>query len=184
MKTFHLKKIFILLLFVILYSCSDDNEKESKIHFLGYFEAIHCETNIPLDGNFDGQYSNDFLSEFLSHGLWYKPKLRVQKINENLSFGFNMPLMSRFPSEFDSNSTFILLGASTAKIDIHNFSIIDNRPLYNNDEPTNSKMMSWELIDNETIKVVFFHDQIYDILDEEWKSITINCTFKRYMFEK
>lgn len=58
-----MKKIFTILLIGCFISCSNNiNEEPLAIDMLGEYEVVSAITNQAIDGNFDGAYSNNFLS--------------------------------------------------------------------------------------------------------------------------
>jgi hypothetical protein len=163
-------------------SCSND-EDITKLNTFNYgdYTAISMVSNIPIDANFDGNYSTDFLNEFLSYSITARSTFKFYSLDNNKS-GLNIILqtMQRWPPSYQDDTTNVLNLVTFAHFSNKGKEIILNQPILTTDGlPTETKLIDFEIIDSTTIKLKFNHNLIYDIPTSSWKTVIVEGVYKK-----
>jgi hypothetical protein len=177
-----MKKINILCLFILFSSCSKEDEILNKNSFnYGDYTALSMVSNIPIDANFDGNYSTDFLNEFLSYSITARSTFKFYSSDNNKS-GLNIILqtMQRWPLAYQDDKTNITNRGVWATINNVGINIVSAPFAVDGDgNPTATKLIDFEIIDKTTIKLKFNHNLIYDIPTASWKTIIVEGIYKK-----
>jgi hypothetical protein len=191
-----MKKICYLLIVLVTISCANPPDEDSVPYIpnLGEYTPVSIISDIPIDANFDGEYSNDFMGEFKKAGEhYYNMKLFYTNsseliintphpvtIKEVVYAGISIPRMSK-PSPNQPTDYTVTIGSGMGVyIYLKDNSIIETEPLLDRDgKPTDSKIIDFSIIDDDNIILKIFHEQIYDENTKEWKSITLEALYTK-----
>lgn len=178
-----MKNIFLFLFSIILiFSCEKEQEIVTINFNYGDYDAISMTSNIPIDANFDGVYSTDFMEEFLLESIRNRSSLKFYQLGDTneSSFSIFIPTMYRFPPEFETNTTTILNKGAFFSISNVDGNIISTTPIVDrHGEPTATKITGYNIIDDETIEITFKHTLIYNIQTAKWLTISVNGVYKK-----
>jgi hypothetical protein len=177
-----MKKIIIASLFLMFLSCTKDDET-TKVNAFNYgdYTAKSMVSNIPIDANFDGNYSTDFLNEFLSYSTTARSTFKFYSLDNNKSgLSIILQTMHRWPPAYQDNITNITNRGVFGEI--NNIGVnIESAPfaIDIDGNPTATKLIDFEIIDSFTIKLKFKHTLIYDIPTSSWKTLTVEGIYKK-----
>lgn len=191
-----MKKFIYLLVVLVAISCanSPDEDPVPYIPNLGEYTPVSIISDIPIDANFDGQYSNDFMGEFKKAGehsyamkLFYTNSSQIiinsplpVTFKEVIYAGISIPRMSKPSPNQPTDYTVTLTNNMGAVISRNDYSILETEPLLDRDgNPTDSKIIDFSIIDDDNIILKIFHEQIYDENTKEWKSITLEALYTK-----
>ena len=175
-----MKSIYVVLVFLLV-SCSSENanELENKINY-GDYTAQIMTSNVAFDANLDGNYSNDFLAEFIALGGSYQSRLKIANIGDNTSFvNITLPTMYKFAPTVQDETITILNRTVSANINNKSFMLTAFSMLDNDGNPTNTKIIDFTIVDSNTIKIKVNHSLIYDVPTTSWKTIVIDALYKK-----
>ena len=180
---FTIMKIAIFLFSILTFiSCSDNNDETVNTTFkYGDYTAISMVSNIPIDANFDGNYSTDFLNEFLSYSITARSTFKFYSLDNNKSgLSIILQTMQRWPPSYQDDTTNITNRGLWATINNVGINIASAPFAVDGDgNPTTTKLISFEIIDSTTIKLKFNHSLIYDIPSASWKTIIVEGVYKK-----
>lgn len=183
----------ILLITVCSVSCKSEieNNSISEIFTLPYdgdYKVVSLTANVPVDLNFDGVYSTDFLHEFSDLTDWYGTRmydvrLTTRKyISEKTVLLTSMPYMKRYPPAYNIKETSVVISgvygnyiysekANSFKNTMDIKEVLKYRDLFG--------VVITDLypINQNTIFLQFEHSKIYDERDHAWKTIMVDGVF-------
>jgi hypothetical protein len=177
-----MKKIIIASLFLMFLSCTKDDET-TKVNAFNYgdYTAKSMVSNIPIDANFDGNYSTDFLNEFLSYSTTARSTFKFYSLDNNKSgLSIILQTMQRWPLSYQDDTTNILRLVTFASISNTNREIFSFQPMLTTDgDLTDTKLIEFKIIDNNTIKLKFNHNLIYDVPSASWKTVIVEGIYEK-----
>lgn len=179
-----MKKLIYVLFTLLAISCSNPPEVEPAPYIpnIGEYTPVSIISDTPIDANADGEYSNDFIEEFKKAGqhsysmkIWYNDNEKMIYVDVFIQY------MERPPSHYpNSDYTVIYSNTMGAFVNYIDYSIEETVNLLDRDgNPTDSKIIEFTIIDDETILLKIFHEQIYDENTKEWKSITLEGLYTK-----
>lgn len=177
-----MKKIITFLILILIVSCNSEQEELNNKFSYGEYDAISMVSNIPIDANFDGIYSTDFLNQFLSYSTTKGSSFKFFALDENNTSSLSIILqtMHRWPPEYQDDITNITTRGVFAHLSTIDGSILSAPFAIDQDgNPTETKLIDCKIIDNETIQLKFKHTLIYDIPTSSWITITVEGIYKK-----
>ena len=173
-----------ILVSILLVSCTRTPQDESNeiIPNLGNYTVQSMTSDLPIDANFDGVYDNDFLKEILSESMTNRSELLLVKNPNSNNFGIlaSISVMSRPDINQPTDYTVILNQVTTADVNFVDNTITKTTPIPNRDgTPSETRIIEFKIIDEETVKLKFNHNLIYDVSSKEWKTIKIDAVYKK-----
>lgn len=177
-------KKFTISLFTFMFALActnrEDNEyKKNAEKYIGEYSAFSMTSDTPIDANFDGAYNTNLFEEF-SLSVRIMP-IRVWYNKDNsLHCDALMDHMSKPPITTPSDYTIVLTNPIGVDVSKFNFKILKANPILNRDgTPSETKIIDFKIIDQETIQLKFNHNLIYDVSSKEWKTIKIDAVYKK-----
>lgn len=180
--------LYVILLFFAI-GCEKDEPEYSifTLPFDGNYKVVSMTSNILVDLDFDGIYSYDFLNEFYYVPRWfgypseYDVRLTTPTGQKNTYLFTRIPYMKRYPPEYNIDNTTILLGGPPSLNLLYdkNYKIFN---ILNSQEEVGVagvRINSVSIINQDTIKIMYEHHNIYDENEQIWKTITIEGIFER-----
>jgi hypothetical protein len=181
-----MKKLWILALLAL---CACKEEEPQMLQYAGLFMAEQLTADVPVDLNFDGVYSTDFLSETIHRIGGLKYHLSISHTPHSNSIGYE--LMVVWIRHLPEDGTTILgLGGRSSRLrfnpEIREFyQILDDFPAENESRRGISMVEGIEVqeirpIDTDHIFVKLKYDErVYDVWQNEWKTVIVDGVFKR-----
>lgn len=176
-------RILSVLLFILLISCNKDDNPANTYNF-GTYRAVQMTSDTPIDADFDGIYSTDFLQELVWSGHDFRNTLKFIPDRDNKFFSFLIMLavMHKNPTEsiYEDHTAlpdFLTRGLSASfnsTGELKTYPMIDQ-----NGNLTETKVIDYKIIDKETIMLKFYYTFIYDIPSSEWKNIIVEGIYKK-----
>lgn len=177
-------RILSILLFILLISCNKD-DNPANLYNYGTYRAVQMTSDTPIDADFDGIYSTDFLQELVWSGYDFRNSLKFVPDRDNKFFSFLIML-----AVMHKNSPESIYEDHTAHPDFLTRSLsasfsnstgeLTAYPMRDqNDNLTETKVIGYKIIDRETIMLRFYYTFIYDMPSASWKNITVEAIYKK-----
>jgi hypothetical protein len=186
-----MKYLWIIPYLLLAIGCGTQEPKpeEPLARVGGKYQMVSLVSDRPIDADFDGVYSTDAYAEFnagLMSGL-ESGYLSIALLSQSYTLGFStpFPLIYEWPKQFQSDSGFYFEASTVglvAEIDRADTSVVrswDNGfPRLT--DPSDMHVKKFEVIDDQTITMLVYHDLIYDLREEEWVSTNMEATYIKF----
>lgn len=180
-----MNKYFSIILLILLFSCSKD-ETVNKFPYDADYKVVSLTSNIPVDLNFDGIYSTDFLNEFSYEFNWdnkYHMRIITPEDYHTILF-FEMPFMKRYPPEYNILETTVLDGGATVdysySLETNTFTnITPSEEILRQKDISGVVLLDLIPIDENNLLVKFEHSKIYDEGSQQWLTVNVDGIYKK-----
>lgn len=178
-----MKKFFLSTLIIFLVnSCINRNDDDSNLiakRYIGEYIPLSINSDYAIDANSDGVYNTNLFEEFSL--ILSKTPIRIWDSKENTLYcDALIGYMSKPPITYPSDYTEVLINPTGAYLSKKDFKILKTAPILNRDGTVSeTKIIDFKIIDNNTIQLKFNNNLIYDESTKEWKTIKIDAVYKK-----
>jgi hypothetical protein len=177
-------RIVPYLLMAIGCGTQEPKPEEPLARVGGKYQLVSLLSDRPIDADFDGVYSTDAYAEF-NAGV-FRGSFSISWLSSGtLGFLTPFPLTYEWPKEFQSDSGFYFETSTSGivgEIDPADTSVVGSwwvgLPWLT--DSSDMQVKKFEVIDDQTIRMLIYHDLIYDLQEEEWVSSNMEATYSKF----